>query len=216
MSNLALSDNQPGRDNIWWVEPAFADNLFEASKTIPSSTWTTIVKSTSKKKGSAQAATTKWLKTSLLTKNLAIIIGPRINRFFANANKSSEKRSILHDQLKKTINLTKTSTPAVATSVLRTWCNAWITARRTQSQIGRCKFGCTSQGSRDELEHYTQCPSLIAPINGVIIPKTGIIIGSTPGEFLTFCPPRSRPGETPKKSFNLEAQREPPVLLGFA
>jgi hypothetical protein len=50
MTNLALKDDQPGRDNSWWAEPAFAENLFEASKTIPSSTWSTIVKSTSKKK----------------------------------------------------------------------------------------------------------------------------------------------------------------------
>ena len=44
------------------------------------------------------------------------------------------------DQLRKTIALTISTTPTVATSVLRTWCNAWITARRTQSQIGKCKF----------------------------------------------------------------------------
>ena len=135
MSNLAISPDQPGKDNSWWTEPAFADNLSEACKSVPNATWRTIIKSTSRKKGSAQAATSKWLKTALLTNNLANAIGPRISRFFTNANKTSVSKAILHDQLKKNINITKTATPAVATSVLRTWCNAWITPRRTQSQI---------------------------------------------------------------------------------
>jgi hypothetical protein len=50
MANLALKDDQPGKDNSWWVEPALVDNLFEACKTIPSATWRTIVMSTSKKR----------------------------------------------------------------------------------------------------------------------------------------------------------------------
>jgi hypothetical protein len=53
MTNLALQDNQPGKDNPWWEEPAFADNLFEADRTIPNSTWNAIIKSTSKKRVSA-------------------------------------------------------------------------------------------------------------------------------------------------------------------
>ena len=76
MSNLAIPENQPGKDNPWWSDPAFADNLFEADKTVPNGTWSTILKSTSKKKGSAQAATTKCFKNTLLTKNLAQIIAP--------------------------------------------------------------------------------------------------------------------------------------------
>ena len=75
MTNLALQDNQPGKDNPWWEDPAFADNLFEADRSIPNSTWNTMLKSTSKKRGSAQARTLKWLKNTLLTKNLAILIG---------------------------------------------------------------------------------------------------------------------------------------------
>ena len=50
MTNLALPDNQPGKDNPWWDDPAFADNLFEADRSIPNSTWNTILKRTSKKK----------------------------------------------------------------------------------------------------------------------------------------------------------------------
>ena len=120
----------------------------------------------------------------------------RINRFFANATKTCEKRTILHDQLRRSIAIIKTATPTVASGYPKSWCNAWITSRRAQSQIGKCKFGCPASGGKDELEHYIRCPALCAPINSMILQKTGIALGSTPGEFLTFCPPHTRPSET--------------------
>ena len=203
MTNLAIRADLPGKDNSWWAEPAYADNLSEACKSVPNNTWRTILKCSPKRTRSTQAAISKWLRKTTLTNNLANTIGPRISRFFPNANKTPTSKTILHDQLKKTINIAKTATPAVATSVLRTWCNAWITARRTQSQIGRCRFGCTQEGSRDELEHYIKCKSLLAPINGIILQKTGLILGSSPGEFLTFCPPHLRSAECPNPRANL-------------
>ena len=196
MTNLAIRTDLPGKDNSWWIEPAYADNLSEACKSVPNNTWRTILKCSTKRTKSTQSTISKWLRKTTLTNNLANTIGPRISRFFPNANKTPASRSTLHDQLRKTINITKTATPAVATSVLRTWCNAWITARRTQSQIGRCRFGCTQANHRDELEHYVNCNSLIAPINGLILQKTGLILGSTPGEFLTLCPPHTRDAES--------------------
>ena len=196
MTNLAIRADLPGKDNSWWTEPAYADNLSEACRSVPNNTWRTILKCSTKRTKSTQSTISKWLRKTTLTNNLANTIGPRISRFFPNANKTPASRSTLHDQLRKTINITKTATPAVATSVLRTWCNAWITARRTQSQIGRCRFGCTQANHRDELEHYVNCKSLIAPINGLILQKTGLILGSTPGEFLTLCPPHTRDAES--------------------
>lgn len=50
MSNLAIPENSPGKDNSWWSDPAFADNLFEANKTIPNSTRGTILKNSYKKR----------------------------------------------------------------------------------------------------------------------------------------------------------------------
>ena len=42
-----------------------------------------------------------------------------------------------------------------------------------------------------------RCPALQAPMNNtIILKKTGISLGSTPGEFLTFCPPHTRTSET--------------------
>ena len=87
-----------------------------------------------------------WLKNTLPMKSLAQRVAPRINRFFANTTKTSERRTVLNDQLKRSIAIAKTATPAVATSVLRTWCNAWITSRRAQAQIGKCKLGCPPPG----------------------------------------------------------------------
>lgn len=188
MPNLAIPENSPGIDNPWWSEPAFADILFEANKTIPNNTRSTIQKKTFKKKGSTQAGITKWLKMTSLTRNLAQVIAPRINRFFANSTKTQAKQSTLHDQLKIFIAIAKTATPAAATSILRTWRNAWITSRRAQTQVAKCEFGCSHPGGKDELEHYINCPALNAPINTIIFQNSGIALGSAPGEFLTFSP----------------------------
>ena len=97
MSNLAIPYNSPGIDNPWWSELAFADNLFEADKAILNNIWCAIQKNCSKKKGSTQAGITKWLEMTSLTKHLAQVIAPRINRFFANSTKTHAKQSTLHD-----------------------------------------------------------------------------------------------------------------------
>ena len=68
MTNLAIPDNQPGKDNPWWNDPAFAYNLFEANKTIPSSTWDTTSKTPPKRKGPRKPAPPNGSKTPLLRK----------------------------------------------------------------------------------------------------------------------------------------------------
>ena len=49
--------------------------------------------------------------------------------------------------------------PSVATCVLKTWVNGWITASRLQEgSVNRCVFGCSN--SRDDLRHYVHCHPL--------------------------------------------------------
>ena len=49
--------------------------------------------------------------------------------------------------------------PAWATSILKTWANAWTTSCRMHEPVIRlCIFGCAD--SRDELHHYLRCPCL--------------------------------------------------------
>ena len=86
MANLAISADLPGKDNNWRAEPAYADNLSEACKSISNSNWRTILKCTPKRTGSTHAAISKLFKNTLLTNNLANAIGLRISRFFPNAN----------------------------------------------------------------------------------------------------------------------------------
>ena len=45
------------------------------------------------------------------------------------------------------------SPPRVCTSLLRTWCNGWVTARRMQ-RVGQCVLGCSGE---DSIEHYARC-----------------------------------------------------------
>ena len=74
--NLAIRADLPGKDNSWWAEPAYADNLSEACKSVPNNTWRTILKCSPKRTRSTQAAISNWLRKTTLTNNLANTIGP--------------------------------------------------------------------------------------------------------------------------------------------
>ena len=50
-------------------------------------------------------------------------------------------------------------TPAWATSILKTWANAWNTTYRLHEPVLRtCFFGCIDM--KDDLSHYLRCPCL--------------------------------------------------------
>eukprot|EP00959_Pyramimonas_sp_CCMP1952_P276105 5771336-Pyramimonas_sp.AAC.1 len=48
----------------------------------------------------------------------------------------------------------------VASSVLKTLCNAWATSRRFRAGRAGCRFGCYAVGG-DDILHYFACPNLV-------------------------------------------------------
>ena len=62
---------------------------------------------------------------------------------------SARIQSVVHRTLKQ-------CPPCVITSVVRTWCNGWVTSHRfkEENDVG-CIFGC--KWAPDQLEHYAEC-----------------------------------------------------------
>ena len=53
--------------------------------------------------------------------------------------------------------------PSMGLSVIKTWCNGWVTDSRVGADASPCRFGCDK--GHDRLQHYLTCPMLSGQIS---------------------------------------------------